>query len=804
MDRFKPLGSSKARNEALVIVLLVLVLIASLPIFRPAQAADEPLALQLEVLLNGQPTKMIGTFSDLGGGRIAATGATLADLGFKAGSSLAPEETIPLDELPGVTYAYDEAAQSIDIVVVDEERNARIVDVSGQLRKSYEASDDVGGAVNYALHGSTGEHLDDFEIDYGGASLTLEGRVFGPLGLLTTDGILKQGSDGHSEAIRLATTWSYSDTDNLTTYRAGDIITGGLAWTRPVRLAGGQIDRNFGLRPGLVTMPLPTLGGSAVVPSTVDVYVNASKAYSGQVAGGPFEVQNIPAVTGAGTARVVIRDASGREQEITTDFYASSSLLREGLFDYSAEAGVLRLGFGSDDDRYDDQLAGSASLRYGLTDDITIEAHAEATNGLLNGGAGVVANLADIAIVSLAAATSTSDEGQGAQVHASLETEIGKLSLRGATTRTFGDYADLGSISFRSGDDDPDLPPPLVRLFSREVPRAIDRISAGAPLPFELGTLGLSYTHIDRVDDPEVHLASATYSRALFYDISLYTSAFHDFGVERSSGVYAGLSMPLGDYGTLSSGVKHDKNGTGYSLSSSKSLAEAPGSYGWYASTDDGEDQTSTAASLSYRSSVATGTVRARSHATGTAASAELAGSIAATQDGVFLANRIDDGFAVVDAGAEGVPIMLENRRVAVTDSSGTALVTGLRAYEPNKISIDAVDVPLGTEITETEHVAVPRERAGVRVLFNAKSTSGTALVILKLADGGYPPPGSKVVLDGSDADYVAGYDGQVYLEGLTGEHRLAVSLDGSQCHASFTYAPSEDNFTTIDPVICR
>lgn len=802
MDRFKPLEPSKRRNEALVIVLLVLVLIASLTPFRAARAADEPLSLQLEVLLNGQPTKRIGTFSDLGQGRIAATGATLTDLGFKGGATLAPEESIALDELAGVTYTYDEAAQSIDIVVVDAERNANIVDAGRNSRTSAEPSDDLGAALNYALHGSTSEALDDGLVDYGGASLTLGGRVFGPLGLLTTDGLFKHETNGDTDARRLATTWSYSDTDNLVTYRAGDIITGGLAWTRPVRLGGAQIDRNFGLKPGLVTMPLPSLEGSAVVPSSVDVYVNSTKAYSGHVAGGPFAVENIPAITGSGTARIVIRDASGREQEITTDFYASPSLLREGLFDYSAEAGVLRSGFASGIDEYGDTAAGSASLRYGLYDEVTIEAHAEATGGLFNAGAGAVVNVFDKAVISLAAAASSSDEGQGVSVHAAVETELYSVSLRGSTTRTFGDYADLGSRSEEAEDDD-DVDPGIAHLVSRKVPRAIDQLSLGTPLPLDLGNMGLSYTHVDRADDPEVHLVSASYSRSLMYEISLYTSAFHDFGAEESSGVYAGLSMPLGDYGSVSSGVKHDKDGTGYTASTSKSLGEAPGSTGWYASIDSGEE-TSAAAALSYRTEIATGTVRARSHKSGTAASGEITGAIAATEDGVFFANRIDDGFAVVDAGAPDMPIMLENRKVAMTNSSGKALVTGLRAYEPNKISIDAVDLPLGTEITETEHIAVPRERAGVRVTFNAKSTDGAALVTVKLADGSFPPAGASVVLEGSEAEYVMGYDGQIYLEGLTGAHALTVTLDSGQCRAEITYTPSGDNFTTLDPVICQ
>jgi outer membrane usher protein len=41
------------------------------------------------------------------------------------------------------------------------------------------------------------------------------------------------------------------------TYRAGDTINGGLAWTRPIRIGGLQAQRNFGLRRFVITPPLP-------------------------------------------------------------------------------------------------------------------------------------------------------------------------------------------------------------------------------------------------------------------------------------------------------------------------------------------------------------------------------------------------------------------------------------------------------------------------------------------------------------------------------------------------------------------
>ena len=45
-------------------------------------------------------------------------------------------------------------------------------------------------------------------------------------------------------------------------------------------------------------------------------------------------------MSGSGTARVVLRDASGRETVTNLPFYVSFKMLAPGLFDFSLEAGM--------------------------------------------------------------------------------------------------------------------------------------------------------------------------------------------------------------------------------------------------------------------------------------------------------------------------------------------------------------------------------------------------------------------------------------------------------------------------------
>src|SRR6516164_9025136 len=176
--------------------------------------------------------------------------------------------------------------------------------------------------------------------------------------------------------MRLETSYRYSDQERLMSWGAGDEITGGLAWTRPIRIGGAQVQSNFALRPDLITMPLANLGGTAAVPSTVDVYVNNIKTFSQEVGAGPFSVNNVPLVTGAGDAQLVIRNSAGQETRASLPFYASASLLAPGLSSWSLEAGLPRVGYGSPSGAYVEIPVASGTVRRGVLDWLTLEGHA--------------------------------------------------------------------------------------------------------------------------------------------------------------------------------------------------------------------------------------------------------------------------------------------------------------------------------------------------------------------------------------------------------------------------------------------
>src|SRR5262245_31249365 len=404
----------RSRGELALVLALALAISSLSPAQRGARAETQQ-PLQLEVYINDTPTELVGSFVRMSDGRIAAEYSELRELGLKAQAAASGAATlIVVDELPGVTYRYDEPNQKLYVNAGDEQRISKVYDARAGMDRPIVVQNEYGAVLNYMLFGATQTQAGkNNPLGFSGANATVDARFFSPYGTLTQTGIIGTTTGRESDALRLETAFTYSDPESMRTYRAGDTISSGLAWTRSIRLGGLQVQRNFGLRPDLVTLPLPAFSGSAAVPSTVDVYVNNLKTYSQQVGSGPYQITNVPGLSGGGTARVVLRDASGREVETTLPFYKSPRLLREGLTDFSVEAGFPRIGYGIESNSYVRSPAGSASVRHGLYDWLTLEGHFEGGNGLYNGGFGAAASLGKWGVLSVAGSASYFNDAFG-------------------------------------------------------------------------------------------------------------------------------------------------------------------------------------------------------------------------------------------------------------------------------------------------------------------------------------------------------------------------------------------------------
>jgi len=775
------------------------------PLAELNHSDSEFLELQLEVFVNGSPSELIAAFRQTPDGLLLIEPEQLKNVGIKPAKEATREDGwVDIGRLPGVVATYAEENQTVSFDAVEESRAARVIDAQADDVPTTEEEEkpvitsNMGGLVNYTIYGSTGGPKWDDLTSFQGVSSLLEGRLFGPYGVLTSSQILSSSDAENFGTTRLDTRWSYSDPDRLMTYNVGDIISGGLSWTRPTRLGGIQIRRNFNLRPDLVTMPLPELSGSAAVPSTVDVYVDNAQRASRSVPSGPFSITNLPIVTGSGTARLIVRDALGRETVSETPFYASSDLLAKELADFSAEIGFARRYYGVESNDYDERPVGSATLRYGLTKQLTLEAHVEGAEDFYNGGAGGVFNIGTFGIGSVAASASRFGDETGYQVAASLEAELWDIKFFARTQRTFGDFNDIASVTADIAKFG--LPS---TIYSAKPPRSLDQASVSLPPIFENMNLNFSYAQLETADFVKSRILSMTATKGIGQKGNVFLSTFTDLERKGSFGVFAGLSWTLDGNITASSGISSDDKGTSVTAELMKSEQPVVGSTGWRVRGSYGQNDI-VAASGSYRSAIGRAEAGIEKYNDNVRANAQFEGSIIAAGGGVFLSNRVDDAFSVVDVGAPDVEVFYENRPIGQTDKRGKFLVTDLRSYEANAISIDPSNLPLDASVETTRQIVRPSDRSGAVVDFNVSAKNTPVLVTIRDEAGEYIETGASAKLNGSE-DTIVGYEGQVYIENAASSNTLSVlQSNGENCTVTFNAPATASGRTTIPDAVCR
>lgn len=760
--------------------------------------------LQLEVYINDVPTDLIATFRQNDAGSLLIEPEQLKNIGISpVENAVGADGWIDVSRLPDVVARYDEGTQSVHFTLPMAARASKVIDASGRPPQEEDeateekATSDFGGLVNYTIYGSSGGNNWSDIADFNGVSALLESRAFGPLGVLSSSQVLSTSRLSEFDTQRLDTTWSYSNEETLTTYRAGDLITGGLSWTRPTRLGGLQIRRNFDLRPDIVTMPMPEFAGSAAVPSTVDVYVNNIRRLSQDVPEGPFSITNLPVISGAGNARLVVRDALGRETVSETPFYTSPDLLAQGLLDFSAELGFARRNYGTSSFDYDDRPLGSATLRYGFSDGLTLEGHAEGGEEFYNIGFGGVFTLGAHGLAAVSGATSRFGGESGYQLSASVEAELLGVKFHARSQRTFGDYHDMASVSADTSEIRT-----ISGLLSARPPRALDQISVSTQLGFDQTSLNFSYTELETFDERRSRLLGLSATRPFGENGNIFVTAYKDLEDSDSYGIFAGLSWSFGGGVSGSAGMSSDADGYSLTAEVGKSEEQAEGSYGWRLRGAVGGNDIASV-SGSYRGSAARVSAGVDQFNRTTQAYAQIEGSIALAGGDVFVGNRIDDAFAVVDAGAPGVDILLENRPIGQTNRRGKILLPNLRSYDVNNISLDPSNLPVDARIDRTKQTVTPTERAGAVVNFKVETEGQVALVTLKNEAGEFIETGSTGTIDGK-RDFIVGYDGQAYLDNIGKTHRLHVTQPTKgACEAEIT-VPSAGNTRATLETICR
>ena len=703
-------------------------------------------ALYLDLVLDDRVVRPLVAVT-LREGRASVAADDLVAIGLLLPPDLATDGSgqVALDAVAGLRYRYDAGMQQLALFPAPGQR------MSAQL--GYRAPGtvvidrDQGLVLDWDAYGRSFDRQESLAVG-------TRARWFGRFGAVELSGVSRAGADGDAYS-RLETRWSYSDPVRLWTWTAGDLVSGGLAWTRPVRLGGVQWRRDFGVRPDLIVYPMPQFAASATVPSSVELYVNNLRQFGMDVEPGPFVLTDFPRVVGAGEAVVVVTDALGRKTQTTVPLYVDYQRLARGLTDFSLELGVPRLGFGGAGDRYGHTPMASASWRRGLSDQLTLESHGEAGDGLRLGGLGLAWSPAGRYGVATASWAYSGGVGNGRQTAAGYQYYAQRAGLDLYTQRADTGYRDLGALELGGA-----------------VLRAQDRASLWVTIPQG----GLSATWLRYRDSLDIASRSVSFGLTQTRGgVSLSANLFHDNRAGR--GVSLSVSVPLGerDFASVNASRRGGDNDfvVGYRHS-----PPYRGGWGWEAQArDNGDGQLS----VNRRGRAGDWLLGLDRIGGDTGAFAQGNGSLVMMGGQAFASRRISDAFAVVSTnGIADVPILYENRVAGRTNDAGYLLLPELRGWQRNRVAIDPDSLPADVALPAIERMVTPADRAGVRALF-ALQRLRSATVLLHDGAGQPVAAGTRVTrADGSVA--IVGFDGGLWLEHYLDGETLRWQRAGVAC----------------------
>lgn len=672
---------------------------------------------------------------------------------------------VALSSLGGVAAAFDEPSQALLLTVSPEAFEATSVAPASTVAAP---SDNILAAfLNY-----------DISAEYAGKARLgafVEAGLSDDWGVVSNSMLLGNGTV-YGRATRLDSYYLRDDPINLTRLVIGDGVTDARDWTRQIRFGGVRFGTEFALQPSLLTFPTPSLAGSAAVPSNVELLVNGTQRFQTDVGQGPFSINQVPLVTGAGQVTLVIRDPLGVERRVTSSYYVSSHLLRAGLASWSMEAGAERRGYGLRSFGYDNPfLAGT--YRRGLTDRLTIEGRAEASANVTMAGGGVNMIIVPIGEISLAAAGSTSQAGEGLLYRAAFARNAPTWNVALSYQRASNRYREIG--------------------VERDSERIVEQVqgSAGWSLG-TMGTIGASYTSLTYADSQSARVLSGNYSLSLrdkaFVSAYAIRSRFSESGHENSIGF--NLTIPFGP--RSSAYLQADRGGVRAEM---RSTPPQSGGWGYRAAISTGSNAQQQGEIL-WRGNAAEMTAQVDRAGGQTGWRVTGQGGLLLADGALFPTRRVESGFAVVRVpGQADVRIYQENRLVARTDARGMAVIPDLRPYEVNRLSIAAADVPIDIRMPNDQIRVVPRYRGAVSARFVAVREHPATLRIV-MPDGAPAEIGASVTAE--DEKSFVGNDGAVFIRSLHPGMILTVDTGHGPCHVRVDAVPDE-MLPVIGPLTC-
>jgi len=737
--------------------------------------------LVVEVRINGQTAAEMAHVLQPEPGKFYATAESFAAWRLTAPAVPACEvegvKYFAIDSLPGVTLTFNPVVQALSISVPPGLfREQRL----GPIRPPAPKVDSgLGMFLNH-----------DFRLTESEGQSQLTGAM--EAGFFSREGVLtSQFSDADlvktPRPIWLASSFQREFPEMRAALTIGDATSAPAVWARQVYYTGVRWASKDSTRPDLNPLVLPSFAGTAVQPSTVDIYVNDMRTMHQSVDPGPFTVPNIPVIGTQGDISMVVTDELGKQQVVTRSFIASTKILPVGVNEYTYEMGTLRRNFGRASWQYDSFMAEATQSR-GITPALTFDARAEILTTDQTVAAGADYALSRVGVITGGAGVSHDQSaGVGSMAYGQF--------LRQARHLGFSASAQITSNTFRQLGLLPNELPPLI-VAQAQISRTLGKTGA------------LAFSYLNEQNRTQAHFSAASTSATWRMKMGIYMAAALNYIPGNGNPMSATISLvkPLGAHRSVSVSTDVSAAGMSTAVDIIQQLPTGTG-FGYRLHADDDASAKHAEGDLTYQNESGTYLAQASDGAGQSTLALEENASLIWMGPYLVRSRTITDSFGVVavpDMG--GVKVFANNQLIGKTSGQGLAVIPNLVPYQQNTVRLDDDGVPVDINLDLSERKVVPQSGMGVLMRFAAHQEHG-ALLVLVTEDKTPVPLGALVHVVGEENSFEVVLSGEVFIPSLSFPARLLASWDTGQdkgqCQVTVEQAPAGESLPRIGPLIC-
>ena len=563
--------------------------------------------------------------------------------------------------------------------------------------------------------------------------------------------------------LRAQTRWYHLDINKHNVLQIGDGQINGGSIGYSLQFTGVHLASEFAKDPLFTTNAHPAVSGVAESPSLVEVYVDDVLQWREEVPAGPFTVRDLPASAANSDVVLVLYDRSGNRTVQVVRPSVDQELLRPGLSSYSLDAGIGRVG-GTQQGGYYRDAVFSGMLRHGITTGITAQLQAQSIAGKAFGDAALQMRISS-------AQSATITYGYGASRRAAefdYRLRAGRFdvheSLRYNAERTASEYDPFGYYAQLNESTELRYDTRGTLSLGLRLDRAVS--NSGSPtalLSMDVGEqLGEYSFQMRPVYDNRAHLLSA------------------NLGVTRRFGAVHEVTQRVDAPADAPASAALEYRKTQRDPNDPISLDARVGANASAERRVFVEDRLPWGvANVLIQKQYGIGIIEP-----------ELYGALALVEGHVYAMPSLggDETIGIAHTpNLSNVRIQLNGVDAGRTDKNGDLVLRNLRPFANNEITADLSNVPIAEQMRNPQ-VVVPYAGTPVDVTLVATSEQSVRLRIVD--SSGEPLPAGSWVVAENGANFAVGFDGAVFIEGLSpGAHRLS-SATSNVCSFDLIIAP--------------